>query len=739
MAKYDEFLEEIRKALTHPLTEPELKRAIPKKFRHGLDRRLKELEKSGDILQIHGGRYGLAEQMNLVTGKVQGHADGFGFVIPETAGQKDVYIGPPNFREVMHGDRVVCRVEGHRRDGKLEGRVIRVLERAAKTVTGVYQSRGKGGVIVPAQKRVVQDFAVPAGKSMQAKSGEVVVGLITQYPEAHEQPVAEVVERIGYPDDPLVERRVIIRQYELPETFPPVVMKAAEKISEPAEKEYKGRLDLRNEWVVTIDGDDAKDFDDAVSIKTLPTGFELGVHIADVSNYVLPGTALDGAAWERGTSTYFPGAVLPMLPFNLSNNVCSLKPRVDRLTLSAIIKFNRGAEITGYHFTPSVIKSTHRLTYTQVAEILTNPSMSPDNATADNLFIMNGLAKQLFQNRIRVGGLNFDLPEPKITTDEKGEPEKIIRAERNDAHKLIEEFMLSANRCAANFLADAPSLYRVHPSPDPTSVAEFFEFAGRLGYVTSDKLDVKYRLQELLKLAHGHPDEKMINFIMLRHMKQAAYSPNNIGHFGLSFPEYSHFTSPIRRYPDLIIHRLIKEKLKGVERYLDYDGLAEAGLHCSDRERVSEKAERDVVSMLKVRYMAGKEGEEFAGIITGVTSFGIFVEMTELMVEGLVRLVDLHDDYYEYHEKEHMLLGKRHRKIFRLGSPMRIRVKHVDILKKEITLEPADDGGRSARPGGKRGKNTGGGPPARGSRGGGGGGGGRGQGKGFKKRPRRAL
>lgn len=727
MPKHVELLELIREALSHPLTEPELRRALPKKFRHGLDRNLKELEKSGDVVQIRYGRYGLADQMNLVTGKVQGHADGFGFVIPEAEGQRDVYIGPPNFREAMHGDRVVVRVEGHRRDGKPEGRVIRVLERAAKTVTGVYQSRGKGGVIVPAQKRVVQDFAVPSGKSMQAKSGEVVVGLITQYPEEHEQPLAEVVERIGYPDDPVVERKVIIRQYELPETFPPAVMKAADKISEPSEKDFKGRLDLRDTWVATIDGEDAKDFDDAVSIKTLPTGFELGVHIADVSHYVLPNTALDEAAWDRGTSTYFPGTVLPMLPFNLSNNVCSLKPHVERLTLSAIIKFNHGAEITGYKFVPSVIRSAHRMTYTGVAEVLANPSGAADKEMADNLFLMNGLAKKLFQNRIKAGGLDFDLPESKITTDAKGEPEKITRAERNDAHKLIEEFMLSANRCAANFLADAPSLYRVHPSPDAASVGEFFEFAGRLGYVTSDKLDLKYRLQDLLRQAHGHPDEKMINFIMLRHMKQAGYSPKNIGHFGLSFEEYSHFTSPIRRYPDLIVHRLIKEKLKGAARYLDYEGLEEAGSHCSERERVSEKAERDVVSMLKVRYMAGREGEEFNGIITGVTAFGIFVEMTSVMVEGLVRLTDLHDDYYEYHEKEHMLLGKRRRKIFRLGSPMMVRVKHVDILKKEISLEPVGEAGVRPRPAGGRGKDGGGARR------------GRGQGKGFKKRSRRAL
>jgi ribonuclease R len=702
MPRDDRFPELIREILIRPLTIPEIRRLLPKQYRHSLDKRLKELEYDGIVLKIRGGRFGIAEQMNLVTGKVQGHADGFGFVIPEQEGQKDVYIGPANFRTVMHGDRVICRIEGHRRDGKPEGHVIRILERALKTVTGVYQSKGKGGVILPSQKRIVHYFSVKPGKSGGAKSGEVVVGAITQYPEQHASPEAEVSERLGFPDDPEVQRKVIIRQYELQEEFPQAAVAIAEKIIEPSENDWKGRLDLRKDWVITIDGEDAKDFDDAISFRKLPVGFELGVHIADVSNYVLPGNALDDAAYARGTSTYFPGSVIPMLPFNLSNNVCSLKPNVERLTLSAIIKFNGAAEITSYHFEPSVIKSRHRMTYNEVAHILVTPTAAADPLMAENLLLMNSLAKKLTQNRMKAGGLDFDLPEPKIILDKKGEPEKITIAERNDAHKLIEEFMLSANRCAANFLSDAPSLYRIHPAPDALSVADFFEFAGRLGYVTPETMEVKFRLQELLKLSLGHPDEKLIHFLMLRHMKQALYSPNNAGHFGLSFEEYTHFTSPIRRYPDLIVHRLIKQKLKGKARYLDHDGLVEAGSHCSARERTSEKAERDVVNMLKVRYMAGREGEIFNGLITGVTAFGIFVEFAGMSVEGLIRLTDMHDDYYEYHEKEHMLLGKRRRKMFRLGSPLKVRIRHVDILKNEISLELPDEGGfgrpQAARP-----------------------------------------
>ncbi|MBI5178692.1 MAG: ribonuclease R [Nitrospinae bacterium] len=689
MDKNAQLLELVKKILDRPLTPPEIRRRLPKEFRPGLSQKLHAFENSGEIVKIRYGRYGLASQMNLVTGRVQGHGEGFGFLLPETEGAQDVFLGPSNFREAMHGDRVVCRVEGSRRDGKPEGRVIRILERANKTVTGVYQSKGKGGVIAPTQKRISQDFSVRPGKTMQAKSGQVVVGTITQYPEEHQFPEAEVLEVLGFPDDPAVQKSIIIRQYELQEEFPPPALRIAEKIAEPGEKDFKGRLDLRAEWIITIDGEDAKDFDDAVSIRRTRTGYELGVHIADVSNYVHEDNPLDKAAYARGTSTYFPGSVIPMLPFNLSNNVCSLVPHVERLTLSAIIRLNQAAEIENYRFTTSVIKSVHRMTYTGAAKVINDPSAEPDSLKKENLLLMNELAKKMYANRLRAGGLNFDLPEPKIILDLQGEPSDIIRAERNDAHKLIEEFMLTANRCAANYLADAPALYRIHPAPDRFALDEFFEFAQRLGYATNPKLEAPFRLQELLKKAEGHPDEQLLNFVMLRHMKQASYSPENIGHFGLSFAEYTHFTSPIRRYPDLIVHRLIKQKLAGERRYLDLNQLGEAGAHCSHRERTSEKAERDVVQMLKVRYMADREGDEFDGVITGVTAFGVFVEMEGVMVEGLLRLTDLHDDYYEYHEKEHMLMGKRTRKIFRLGHPMKVRIKLVDVTKKEITLEPA--------------------------------------------------
>ncbi|MEE8483217.1 MAG: ribonuclease R, partial [Nitrospinota bacterium] len=517
---------------------------------------------------------------------------------------------------------------------------------------------------------------------------------------------AEIVELLGYPTDPQVERKIIMRQYELPESFPPAVENAARKIKEPAVKDIKQRRDLRKEWIVTIDGETAKDFDDAVSIEKLPNGYKLGVHIADVSNYVRPGATLDKAAYARGTSTYFPGSVIPMLPFNLSDDVCSLRPQRDRLTLSVFIRFDNGGTVKGYEFTPSVINSRHRMTYTEVAAIMENPKREKDKGKAKNLAAMKELFKKLNARRIAEGSIDFDLPEPEFVLNMRGEPENIIKAQRNDAHRLIEEFMLAANRCAADFLGKGDSLYRVHPEPDKQSMDDFFDFAKRLGHMAAKRKNIHTRLQEILTDARDKPDEKLLNFLMLRAMQQASYSPNNIGHFGLAFKRYTHFTSPIRRYPDLVVHRLIKARLLKKEGGLDHEGLLEIGRHCSERERISERAERDVIDALKVRFVADREGEEFDGIISGVTAFGIFVELGEIFAEGLMRLTDLHDDYYVFNEREHSLVGRRLGKIFRLGSPIRVRIKNVDLLKREVNLEPvtAKKGGdkSAAKSAGKR-------------------------------------
>lgn len=704
-----ELLDRVRAILVNPLTIAEIRKKLALPKSSPAVRQIKEFAKTGEIVKIRGGRYGLPDEMNLVIGTVQGHKDGFGFVIPEEAGKKDVFIGSRNFMEAMDGDRVVCRVESTDRDDRLSGRVIRILDRANKQVTGIFNSRGKGGVIVPIRKRIVQDFMVPPGKTMRAKSGHVVTGVITEYPQRLRQPQAEVAEVLGKPTDPKVEKKIIIRQYDLPETFPPGVEKAADKVKEPMSKDLKGRLDLRNDWIITIDGENAKDFDDAVSIKKLKTGFELSVHIADVSHYVRPKTPVDREAWERGTSTYFPDSVIPMLPFKLSNNICSLRPCVDRLTLSAIMTFAGNGEMKKSRFARSVIRSRHRMTYTEAARIIDDPDAEPDREKADNLAVMRSLCDKLRERRTHGGSIDFDLPEPEIVLDMRGEPEKIIRAERNSAHRLIEEFMLSANRAAAQFLEDRESLYRIHPPPNSEKLENFFDIAARLGHVTNSRKSVSKRLQAVLADAKGKADEKLLNFIMLRTMAQASYSPDNIGHFGLGFSHYTHFTSPIRRYPDLLVHRFIKAKLLEQRPMPEqqYDKLTEIGAHCSQRERISESAERDVVDALKVRFVADREGEQFDGIISGVTSFGLFVELGDIFVEGLLRVTGLYDDYYEYNEKDYSLTGKRTKKVFRLGRPIKVKIKSVDLLRKEIDLETVDSRSapkKSRAPAPRRGK-----------------------------------
>ncbi len=696
-----EFLDFLREILNRPHTLAELRKKAPETYQKGISRHLKAVVNSGDIVKIRGGRYGLPDKMNLVKGRVQGHPDGFGFVLPEEAGELDIYIGPKNFRKAMHGDKVVARVESVGHGGKREGSVIRILERARKTIAGIYQSSGKGGVVLPSQTRIIQTFQIPSGNTIKAKSGQVVLAKIVEYPENYLPPTAEIIEILGFPGDLQVETKVILREHDLPEKFPEKVEKAASKASEPVKGDFKERLDLREQWVITIDGETAKDFDDAVSIEEKAGGlFELGVHIADVSHYVKHGTPLDAEGYRRGTSTYFPGSVVPMLPFYLSDNICSLRPHVERLTLSCVMRFDANGKMTGYRFAPSVIKSAHRMTYSEVAKILDNPNSESDREKADKLTAMKKLYSLLKKNRDRDGSIDFDLPEPLIILNIQGEPEKIIRAERNDAHRLIEDFMLAANRAAADFLKEAPSLYRVHPEPDLSKLKDFFDFAARLGHFTENE-NLHMKLQEILEQAVGKPDEKLLNYMLLRSMKQATYSSNNVGHFGLAFSHYTHFTSPIRRYPDLIVHRLIKATLNSEREMFDAQELETAGSHCSIAERNSEDAERAVVNMLKVRFAADREGEEFEGIITGVKPFGIFVELNELLVEGLMRVTDLHDDYYDFIENRYALVGKRTNKIYKFGDIIKVRIKYVDLLKKQIELEPLD-APRPRRGGGHR-------------------------------------
>ena len=576
-----ELLALLKEHLSQPLHLRDLKNRLPEKYQVRLANQLRPLLRSGDIVRIRGGRYGLPEEMNLVVGALQGHPDGYGFVIPEDPAEEDVFVGSRNFREEMHGDKIVCRVESVGRDGKRNGQIIRVLERGTDIITGIFESRGRGGILIPTQKRIIHSFDIPAGATLKAKSGQVVVAKITEYPEEYAAPEAEVVEVLGHPGEPEVEQKLVLRQFGLPEKFPPRVEKLAAKFRQPSGHDFEAREDFRDGWVVTIDGESARDFDDAISVRKTKSGYELAVHIADVSHYVLPGSHIDKEAYVRGNSTYFPGMVVPMLPFHLSNDICSLRPQIERLVLSCVMQFDRNGNMQSHRFTPGIIRSAHRLTYTEVARVLKEPDSEPDRLKRENLKLMEELYRLLKRNRMEEGSVDFDIPEPYIKLDGEGEPVEIKKAERNDAHRLIEDFMLAANRSAALYLSDRPSIYRVHPEPDKLEVEEVFDFAANLGYVTNRKDPSHQRMQKILKGAEGKPEEKLLNYILLRSMKRASYQGENIGHFGLAFEDYTHFTSPIRRYPDLIIHRLIKAKLERHKSGLDIDRINEMGLHCS--------------------------------------------------------------------------------------------------------------------------------------------------------------
>jgi len=672
---------------------------------------IRGLASDGEIIKIKGNRFGLPEKMNLVTGVVQGHPDGYGFVIPEDGGE-DLFINPRSMREVMHGDKVICRAESAQKGGKKEGRIIRILERGHKTIVGIYEPSGHFGFVIPDDRRISHDIYIPFKYSGKAKRGHAVITEITAYPMKNRNPEGRIIEIIGYPDNPDVEIDIVLRKYDIPSKFPIDVLKEADAVQkEVTDDEITGRLDLRDKNIVTIDGEKAKDFDDAVYVERLNNGnYMLGVHIADVSHYVKERNILDNEAFKRGTSVYFPDRVIPMLPFQLSNEICSLKPKVDRLTLSALMEFDKYGELIDYRFDETVINSKERMTYTDVAEILNEVQSSKLKVSSMELkerysyllkdfYLMRELCEVLREKRMRRGSIDFDLPEPYIILDLMGKPENIIKAERNIAHKIIEEFMLVANETVAmHFMKqEIPALYRVHDEPDQSKIIELSEFVSNFGYhlkipVFKKGIESKFhpkRFQELLNSIRGKPEELLISTITLRHMKQARYSPENIGHFGLAFENYTHFTSPIRRYPDLIVHRLLKEIIKKKhipKKRLDIweERLPKIAQHSSEKERTADAAENDIVELKRVQFMLEKTGDEYEGIISGVTSFGLFVELEEIFVEGLIHVSSMTDDYYALNERDHSLMGRRTKKRFRMGDRVKVKVENVSLEKRRI-------------------------------------------------------
>ena len=664
---------------------------LPKDQRQRVREIFKDLADEGKIVKIRGNRYGLPIKMNLVVGRVKCHPDGYGFVIPEREGEQDIFVSSRNLKEAMHGDRVVARVESIRKKGR-EGTVIRILERGYHKVVGKFM-RGKNySYIIPEDERIIQEVFIPEGETKRARPNQIVVAEITRYPTERVRPEGRVTHILGYPDDPEVEPQIIIYKYDLPHRFSSTVLKEARDLPLiPSPDDYQGRVDLRDIPTFTIDGEKARDFDDAVSIqKEKDGGMTLYVSISDVGHYVEEGTALDEEAYLRGTSVYFPDRAIPMFPPELSNEICCLHPRVDRLTFTVEMKYDAQGNEKDVRFYPSVIRSNERLTYTIVKKILLDEDVELQRRYGDilpSLEWMADLSQRLRQKRIERGALDFDLPEPEIILNLQGETEEVIRAERNLAHQIIEEFMIAANEAVAHFLEENgfPSVYRIHEPPIEEAIDEFRRFISPLGYkLKKDSDHSPKEFQKVLFAAKGKPEEKVINNVLLRSMKWAKYSANNVGHFGLASKSYTHFTSPIRRYPDLIVHRVLKKGLSKREGKGSEEVLVRRAEHLSRRERVAMEAEREILNRYRVRFMKEKIGEVFKGVIGGVTAFGFFVELQDIFVEGLVRVTSLYDDYYQYHEKRYCLVGERTHKTFRIGDEVVVRVDRVDVERRHI-------------------------------------------------------
>jgi ribonuclease R len=688
----EQILELMRKE-DRPLLLREILRrlGLQKEQRQKAGEYLRDLADEGKVVRIRGNRYGLPSKMNLVVGRVKMHPDGYGFVIPEIEGGEDIFIGPRNLKEAMHGDRVVARIESIRRKGK-EGSVIRILERKTRRVVGKFMRSKNYSYIIPEDERILQEVFIPEGETKRARPSQIVVAEITQYPTERARPEGRVTHILGYPDDPEVEPQIIIHKYDLPLRFTSAALKEAQNLPPvPSSNEYRERVDLREIPTFTIDGENARDFDDAVSIeREKDGGVNLYVSISDVSHYVKEGTFLDEEAYLRGTSVYFPDRAIPMFPTELSNEICCLHPRVDRLTLTAELRFDRNGVRRGVQFYPSVIRSDERLTYTLVRKILVDgdPELKEKfGHLLPSLGLMADLCQELRRRRTERGSIDFDLPEPEVILNLQGEAEDIVRAERNLAHQIIEEFMIAANEAVAHFMEEReiPFIYRIHEPPKKEAIEEFRRFISHLGYkMRKDSDHSPKEFQRILSEVKGKPEERVVNEILLRSMKWAKYSVKNLEHFGLASDGYTHFTSPIRRYPDLIVHRFLKGVLSKKEINIPEEILANRADHLSDRERVAMEAEREILSRYRVRFMKGKTGEEFEGIISGVTAFGFFVELKDIFVEGLVRVTSLDDDYYQYHEKKYSLVGERTHKAFRIGDKVRVRVDRVDVERRHI-------------------------------------------------------
>jgi ribonuclease R len=714
---------------------------------HALDR----LTEKGALVELRSGHYAaVGAGSEYVSGKLSLHRDGYGFLIPDQpipGLQGDVFLPRDEAAKGMHGDRALVHITRIAHDGRADGEVVRILRRAHLTVVGEFRIRKRGNFVVPSDERIQQWIEIPEDmelppaaesvdrvgavarqpKSVEDLDGMIVNVEIIDFPDGDDRPVGRVIEVLGYPGDFGVDVEIVIRKHHLPHEFPPDVLEQARRISsniDPAEIER--RRDFRSFDIVTIDGETARDFDDAVWVEKLPNGhYTLQVHIADVSQYVAPGTPIDREALMRGTSVYFPDRAVPMLPLELSTGICSLLPNEDRLVLSAVLEIDSHGETVAREFTRGVIRSVERMTYTNVFRVLEGDAAMRERyrKLASRFELMRELALILNQKRTRRGSIDFDMPEANIELDPEGQMSGVSRAERNIAHRLIEEFMLAANEAVAGSLEEAgiPSLYRIHERPDPKRVMDFEEIAAHFGYslgigaipikrfpvtqrrrdgrkvrkditLPSGELDISSRnYQRLIAKIAGTPEERILSYLMLRSLKQARYSNTNEGHFALAASAYTHFTSPIRRYPDLVVHRILKHYLETKQPLLDEPELRDLGDDTSFTERRAAEAERELIEWKKVAFMEDRVGGEFDALIISTTKFGFFVELADLFIEGLVPIETLPGDRYSYHENGRKIIGERTRRTYSIGDQVRVRLDRADTVERKLQFALAGE------------------------------------------------
>jgi ribonuclease R len=660
-----------------------------------LQRRLNAMERAAQIIRNRRGGYCLPDKLDLVRGRITAHADGFGFLIPEEGGD-DVFLSARQMRSVLHGDKALVRIMGMDRRGRPEGAVVEVIERNNQSVVGRYFEESGIGFVTPDNARL-QDVLIPAENRGSAKPGQIVVAVLTEQPTQRSKPMGRISEVLGEHMDPGMEIDIAIRSHGLPHEWPQAVMDEAARFGDtvPA-AEVAGREDLRDTPLLTIDGEDARDFDDAVFCEPHGKGWRLLVAIADVSSYVGIDSELDREAITRGNSVYFPERVIPMLPEILSNGLCSLNPDVDRLCMVCEMVFNHKGKMEEHRFFPAVMRSHARLTYNKVAAMLVDGDMDLRRQYAGvvpHLEHLYELYQLLRKTRDTRGAIDFDTDETRIVFGEGRKIERIVPVIRNDAHKLIEECMIAANVAAATFLAKRklPTLYRVHEGPDELRLADLRDFLREVGLTLGggDEPEPKH-FAKLLESLQDRPDKHMIQMVMLRTLKQAVYAPDNIGHFGLALDKYAHFTSPIRRYPDLLVHRALKHAVTGRDRSdfeYGHGDMTRLGEQCSMTERRADDATRAAIAWLKCEYMMDKVGETYEGTVTAVTGFGLFIELDEIYVEGLVHVTALDNDYYHFDPISHCLIGENSEMCYRISDRMKVKVARVDLDDRKIDFD----------------------------------------------------